>query len=169
MSPSTLLSTLAIILLTFSSFAAAYPTYAQILEYLDTHDSIRAQHDAAALDWSDTLAIMAQEYANTCQMASSGGALLDTLYGENIVAGTDDFTPVDAVNAFASDESQYSVTAPVYNHWTQVVWKSTSEVGCAVSSCNDLLGQGTGVARLHVCLYSEPGNVVGQALENVQP
>ena len=46
-------------------------------------------------------------------------------------------------------------------HFTQVVWKSTTKVGCGFSTCgdNDLL----------VCNYSPAGNFAGQYLENVPP
>lgn len=42
-------------------------------EYLDAHNSVRAQHNAAALVWDETLAQYAQDYANKCVWQHSGG------------------------------------------------------------------------------------------------
>ena len=39
-------------------------------------------------------------------------------------------------------------------HYTQIVWRSTVEVGCAVAR--------SGLHEVWVCRYSPPGNVVGQ-------
>ncbi|KAJ3860063.1 CAP domain-containing protein, partial [Lentinula novae-zelandiae] len=43
-------------------------------------------------------------------------------------------------------------------HFTQVVWKSTTSVACAIATCN-FLGNGTGYL---VCRYDPPGNYLGQ-------
>jgi hypothetical protein len=39
-------------------------------------------------------------------------------------------------------------------HYTQIVWRNTTEVGCGVASC--------GSSEIWVCNYSPPGNYVGQ-------
>jgi len=52
-------------------------------------------------------------------------------------------------------------------HFSQIVWKDTTEVGCAATSC----GAGTGlnpgnvwpVAWTVVCAYSTAGNCIGNA------
>ena len=41
-----------------------------------------------------------------------------------------------------------------YLHYTQIIWKKTTEVGCAISKCNN--GN-----YYCVCNYSPPGNVIG--------
>ncbi|MCI5139186.1 MAG: hypothetical protein D3922_12405, partial [Candidatus Electrothrix sp. AR1] len=43
----------------------------------------------------------------------------------------------------------------VCGHYTQVVWRSTKEVGCGMASCNDK-------AQLWVCQYNPRGNMLGQ-------
>jgi hypothetical protein len=55
-------------------------------------------------------------------------------------------------------------------HFTQVVWRSSSTIGCAVQACNNGLG-GTGWPRgsLVVCRYSPAGNVLGSFQTNVLP
>lgn len=56
---------------------------------------------------------------------------------------------------------QYSPSNPVYNHYTQVVWQNTTEIGCGLSPCNNIFDESS---TFVTCLYSPPGNVVGLAL-----
>jgi uncharacterized protein YkwD len=44
-----------------------------IQAYLKGHNSIRAQHGAKDLTWSDSLASTAQNWANGCKFQHSGG------------------------------------------------------------------------------------------------
>jgi len=46
-----------------------------IQAYLSAHNSVRAQHGATALSWSDNLASKAQQWANGCKFQHSGGSL----------------------------------------------------------------------------------------------
>ncbi|KAF8888246.1 CAP domain-containing protein [Infundibulicybe gibba] len=51
-------------------------------------------------------------------------------------------------------------------HFTQVVWKGTTQVACAVANCGagTIFSQASGYV---VCRYSPPGNVIGQFPQNV--
>ncbi|KAJ7930089.1 CAP domain-containing protein [Mycena leptocephala] len=102
------------------------------------------------------------DWAETCQLKHSNGTLLDTPYGENIVAATGHFPISMAMQQFVLDKSDYDPANPTYNHFTQVVWKSTTDLGCAFSLCNNIFEGAT--AWYYVCLYNPAGNVVGQAL-----
>ncbi len=57
---------------------------------------------------------------------------------------------------------QYNPLEPKFSHFTQVIWQSTTEVGCAVAHCDGIFGREQGPATLYVCLYNPPGNVVGE-------
>ena len=46
-------------------------------------------------------------------------------------------------------------------HFTQVVWRGTTAVGCGRSQCNGL--------DVWICQYDPPGNVEGQYRDNVRP
>jgi uncharacterized protein YkwD len=48
---------------------------ADVQVYLQAHNSVRSQHGAADLTWSDNLAAKAQQWANGCQFKHSGGSL----------------------------------------------------------------------------------------------
>jgi hypothetical protein len=68
--------------------------------------------------------------------------------------------------------ASYNPDQPVPSHFTQVVWKATTHVGCAVSMCKGLLEPTSGQnststgnrldGTYYVCLYYPPGNVVGE-------
>jgi len=144
------------------------PSQQDIDQYLYAHNHVRAAHGATSLTWSPSLAQDAQIWADQCQFRHSNGKLRDELYGENIVAATGHFPINAAMKTFSSDESQFNAKKPIYNHFTQVVWKSTTQLGCAVSKCDDIFSPVFGQATLYVCLYDPVGNVVGQAGSNVQ-
>ncbi|KAL5487923.1 hypothetical protein ACEPAI_6031 [Sanghuangporus weigelae] len=131
--------------------------------WLDGHNTLRQQHGASALTWSDTLASAAQSWANGCVFEHSGGQ-----YGENLYAGTGNVGPSNAVSAWAAEASDYDSSNPTYSHFTQMVWKSTTELGCALALCDGIFDASYGKASFYVCEYNPPGNVIGQFAENVQ-
>nr|GAT54173.1 predicted protein [Mycena chlorophos] len=134
--------------------------------YLWSHDSVRVFHDAPGMIWNKTLADAASSWANNCQIQHSDGTLLGgTPYGENIVAGSGVFGIADAIAQFTLDEADYDPSSPTYNHFTQVVWKASTQLGCAVTECPNVFGDVP--ANYYVCLYYPPGNVVGEASSNV--
>ncbi|KAJ6515553.1 CAP domain-containing protein [Mycena sanguinolenta] len=137
--------------------------------YLESHNTVRLFHGAVGLVWNDTLADAASGWAQTCQVSHSDGTLLNgTPYGENIVAGTGHFPIATAMNQFTLDESDYTSGSELLNHFTQVVWQSSKQLGCAMASCDGLFDSSLGSASYYVCLYYPPGNVIGQAAVNVQ-
>ncbi|KAJ6583763.1 CAP domain-containing protein [Mycena sp. CBHHK59/15] len=141
-----------------------FPTTVAITAYLSAHNTVRAQHGAQDLVWNSTLAANARTWANECQLKHSDGTLLDTPYGENLVAATGNFPISAAVAQFTADESEYDPSNPTYNHFTQVVWKATTQLGCALAHCGGIFDPSLGLASYYVCLYDPPGNVVGTAL-----
>lgn len=65
-----------------------------------------------------------------------------------------------AVAMWVAEAPQYSGSySPATGHWTQVVWKSTTAVGCGAARCS--------FGSFVVCRYSPPGNVMGQFAQNV--
>jgi uncharacterized protein YkwD len=48
---------------------------ADIAAYLSAHNTVRSQHGANALTWSDKLSSAAQTWANGCKFVHSGGQL----------------------------------------------------------------------------------------------
>lgn len=135
--------------------------------YLSAHNNVRAQHGAQPLTWDDNLASKAQQWANGCVFEHSGGSLGP--FGENLAAGTgSDYDISAAVKSWTDEVSQYNPSNPVASHFTQVVWKGSSTVGCAVQSCDGIFAASFGKAKFFVCEYSAQGNIIGQFAQNVQ-
>ncbi|ODO10172.1 hypothetical protein I350_02401 [Cryptococcus amylolentus CBS 6273] len=133
--------------------------------WLTMHNNYRAQHGAKALTWNSTLASYAQTYANKCVFKHSGGK-----YGENLAAGVG-YDDAALFKGWTDESSAYSSSNPTASHFTQVVWKSSTQLGCYKASCADgtiFTGYGTSDYVVCECEYSPAGNVIGQFAANVQ-
>ncbi|KAK6945916.1 CAP domain [Dillenia turbinata] len=122
--------------LTQSSLAQNFPQ-----DYLNTHNAARAEVGVGPLTWDNTVAAYAQNYANQragdCAMQHSGGP-----YGENLAAGSGDFTGVKGVQLWVNEKSNYdynsnSCVGGQCLHYTQVVWRNSSRLGCARVQCSN--------------------------------
>ncbi|TEB39192.1 PR-1-like protein [Coprinellus micaceus] len=131
-------------------------------QYLDAHNTVRGRYGAEDLVWDNAAATAAQVWADNCRFAHED----DSLYGENIAAGPSDLNIRSAIQFWADEESEYDPSNPQASHFTQVVWKSTTGVGCASAQCTGIFG--IDLATFYVCKYSPPGNVLGEFDENVQ-
>ena len=58
-----------------TALVASGTSNTDIQAYLNAHNTVRAQHDAVPLTWSDNLASKAQKWANRCVFQHSGGTL----------------------------------------------------------------------------------------------
>jgi len=134
---------------------------------LSAHNTIRAQHGASDLTWSDELASKAQQWANGCVFQHSGGTLGP--FGENLAAGTgSSYDIATAVKSWTDEVSEYDANNPQPSHFTQVVWKASTQVGCALQMCSGIFAASFGQASYYVCEYSPQGNVIGEFAQNVQ-
>ena len=128
-------------------------------EFLKAHNKLRSELGLPALGWSDKMSAVAKEWAITLVVRSqfihsrSG-------YGENLfeIRGGK-ASPAEVVDAWASEAADYDYrgnrcrTAKC-GHYTQIVWRGTTTLGCAVSRSS--------FREVWVCEYSPPGNVADQ-------
>lgn len=129
---------------------------------LDAHNADRALHSAPDLSWNKTLYEYAQAYADkhVCggDIPHSGGP-----YGENIAAGFSD--GVTSTACWYGEGSTYDyATSNTYNHFSQVVWKATTQLGCGIKDC-----RAENWGQYVICSYDPRGNMVTEEAENVFP
>lgn len=131
-------------------------------EILDAHNNYRADHGVGPLSWDQS----AYDYAqNNADNYDCSGVLTHTHgpFGENLAAGFKDGPA--AVKAWYVEGETYDYSyANTYDHFTQVVWKDSTKVGCAYKDCRH-----TNWGLYIVCEYDPPGNVVGRNKQNVLP
>ena len=133
---------------------------------LTIHNQARIQHQVVPMEWDDKLAAEAADWANHLvglgYMTHSTG---ESGQGENIWMGTAGAFSYDVMLRDWVDEGRYFRAGQFpqisstgdwrdVGHFTQMIWKDTRRVGCAVAS-------GGGWDYL-VCRYSSPGNIFGE-------
>ncbi|KAG8974348.1 hypothetical protein FRB90_009793, partial [Tulasnella sp. 427] len=86
-------------------------TSSQQATFLSLHNSIRSEHGAVDLTWSDELATAAKGWADNCVFQHSKGAIGP--YGENLAAGTGSAYDVStAMKSWTDEISAYSSSNP---------------------------------------------------------
>lgn len=146
--------------LTLSTTTSISPQYTNALtlktSVLNSTNFFRYEHNAPFLLWNDSLATYAANYASKCIWAHSHGPP-----GENLARGYPNITA--SIEAWGNERSLYNFTGSqtgfteATGHFTQLVWKSTQTVGCAVQNCNGTNGV---EGFLVVCEYWPAGNIV---------
>lgn len=156
--------------------AATNLTAAQITEIVNAHNTVR-QRDGVTpnLRWAEDLAAFAQEWANTtrtkpCNLDHRPNKTVgENLYWASPTTWSDGtteaqtITPTQVVNSWASEKQYYDYDSNTCNappgescgHYTQIVWRNTTEVGCGMAICPDK-------GQAWVCNYRPGGNVSNQ-------
>ncbi|HVG62901.1 MAG TPA: CAP domain-containing protein [Hyalangium sp.] len=142
-------------------------------EMLSAHNSVRISATPTpnpalpTLTWSTDTAATAQAWADQCQFRHNPnrGNL-----GENIAAATPNhLSTLGVVQNWAAESAHYNygtnscAGGQTCGHYTQIVWRNTTQVGCATKLCDENSPfSGFTQWRIWVCNYSPPGNIAGQ-------
>jgi pathogenesis-related protein 1 len=125
------------------------------------HNKERAAADVPPLAWDNKLAQDAAEWAmqlaQMCQLKHSGGSNGENLFWSSVAPDS-----TDIVNAWASEQDYYDhetrscAVGKTCGHYTQIMWKSTKKMGCALAKCKHEKGY------ISVCKYEPAGNWAGE-------
>jgi len=137
-------------------------------EYVENHNAWRALHEGTNnLEYDDGLAADAQTFAESCPTghtdpnrgsngenlywAASTGTAPDTPYSAAVDAWYDEIKDYMWPQTFGATKSN-----GVVGHFTQVVWKATTKVGCGKhTGCTNMFG-GDWINSAVVCRCAPP-------------
>ncbi len=134
------------------------------------HNHWRSQVGVPELAWSNELVNVAQDWADTLKEDGCGFYHSHNGYGENLFKASplmwsdgqrelQKTSPKKVTNSWGNEIKDYEYSdnscSGVCGHYTQVVWKETTEVGCARSVCDDK-------SQIWVCSYLPAGNMAGK-------
>ncbi|XP_051144116.1 basic form of pathogenesis-related protein 1-like [Andrographis paniculata] len=151
-----------LIIITCLATAAVASAQCSPKDYIDAHNTIRAEVGVGPMIWNETLAAYAQAYsekrAPDCAIEHSQGP-----YGENLASGSWDMSAKDAVDMWYDEKKLFDAVADKrinendmsYLHYTQIVWNTTTCVGCGKVTCAN------GWTFI-TCSYDPPGNFIGE-------
>jgi pathogenesis-related protein 1 len=136
---------------------------------LTLHNALRAKYGSGALTWDAALASCAQDWAE--ERARTRDAVVHrpaNTFGENTFnnegcCDPDEFrsTPADAMGFWGGEERFYDRPTEACqagadcSHFTQVVWATTTKIGCGKAFHNTPAGTTT---AFWVCNYDPKGN-----------
>lgn len=148
---------------------------------LSKHNTYRNIHRSPALSVSNSANITAQAWAN--RLATTGTFAHSSSSqrkgaGENLYvyyttasAVAPDSLAKSAVDSWYNEVKQYNYANPVFSaatgHFTQVVWKGSTQLGCGAAKGTKTMNGRNYNAFYVVCHYAPAGNVVGQFSNNV--
>jgi len=138
-------------------------------EWIEAHNDARAMAgpptpspELPALTWNTAGATTAQAWAEGCNWMHNPNR---GNFGENIAAFSGNSTPTQTVSLWNSEKADYDYagntcpTGKVCGHYTQLVWRKTTSVGCGIAKCTT----GSPLSGFPdwtylVCDYAPPGN-----------
>ncbi|RVE68707.1 hypothetical protein OJAV_G00094300 [Oryzias javanicus] len=139
-------------------------------EFLEAHNTYRAEHGVQPLTYNKELCDKAQEWADQC-LQKNLLSHSNTDDGENVFYKSGypqvTITGKDAVGSWYSEIKDYNFEKPGFTsgtgHFTQVVWKNSKELGVGMAT--------DGKTAFVVGQYRPPGNFTNKGAfeENVQP
>ncbi|TQF09868.1 hypothetical protein FJV41_42355, partial [Myxococcus llanfairpwllgwyngyllgogerychwyrndrobwllllantysiliogogogochensis] len=128
-----------------------------------------AKPPLAPLTWSPRIAELAQQWADRCEFrhpTSSSeqatyliGLGLNFKLGQNLAMASGELTATDAVKMWGDEREDFKYgveTGKVVGHYTAIVWRKTTQLGCGVKVCRE---NTPSAFTFYVCSYGPAGNV----------
>ena len=144
-------------------------------ELVDTHNKLRAKHGLGPLTKEKKLESYAKETANDSLIAGTlkygNQYRKGEFYGINLYIGSGTAHTGKYIAEYWYSENVYynyaigsSKNGATVSHFTQIVWKTTQKIGCAVSIGRWKIYK----ESYYICCYYHPGgNLAGLYTKNV--
>lgn len=157
----------------------------EMQEVLDFHNFYRCRHDVEQMTWDSTIAASAQAWADGGHYGHSSETSLNLpgigKVGENLAWGYplrsgkdsveawyDEIIFTDGTPSSCSDKNADARGKDIC-HYTQVVWKTSTKLGCGKGKAQVVINGETYNGDYWVCQYGAAGNYGGQFTDNVLP
>ncbi|KAK6965329.1 pathogenesis-related protein PR-1 [Biomphalaria glabrata] len=135
--------------------------------FLLEHNSVRAELQLNPLKWDNELASYAASEGGKCQFEHSNGPYGENLYASSPAKWNHAELAADAVKSWIEEQKfvdydQWSCITrsdDSCGHYSQIVWRNTEFVGCAIIHCSPEMGQWP---NLVFCEYNPRGNFIGE-------
>ena len=143
-------------------------------QIIDYHNQKRKEVGSPDLSWSVPIAQYAQKRADTIAKTKQFEHLAagQNPYGENLAQGGSSgggpgYTVVSACDGWFTEKKLMPAGPPVMSialfnlgvgHYTQMVWKNTTEIGAGIAHFE----QDGFKMTVVVCCYNPPGNMMGK-------
>lgn len=135
---------------------------------LNAHNQYRAKHGAPPLKWSNECNAHAKKWASYLAKNKKFEHSHAKGLGENLACfvRSGEVTGNEAVDMWYDEIKDYNFSRATFasgtGHFTQVVWRETTELGIAVA-------KGKNNYTVVVANYKPAGNMMGKFKENVLP
>jgi len=118
------------------------------------------------MTWSSDLAIMADNWAQNCKNEHPPD-LQEKKLGQNLylISGASSINITAAIQDWYKEKPYFNYdtlqcqSGKMCGHYTQVVWATSREVGCAYWNCTQVSSSDITSGLLLVCNYRPPGNI----------
>ena len=142
---------------------------------LNSHNSYRGRHHAQAMTWDANAARFAQNWCDFISSKDSFAHSVNSQYGENLfksfssrINNDDAYFGKAATKSWYDEVKDYDYSSPGFSkatgHFTQVVWRASTGLGCGISR-----GEEDGWKTTYVCCsYFPPGNYRNRFTDNVK-
>lgn len=145
------------------------PFHSAILQAHNFYRRLEPASNMRFMTWDRYLEARAAQWASNCYFEHQRGGL-----GENLSYFTSTGSPVPPRSVIQRSIGLWASEKPIYRwtrscgaacHYTQLIWATTSRVGCALSFCPVMrvgFGQLQTNAMYFACFYAPAGNFIGQ-------
>jgi tetratricopeptide (TPR) repeat protein len=149
--------------------SASYGIVVDPDEIVAAHNRWRAAVGVGGITYSSKLAASSQAWVNhlkdeeNCQLHHSSGTIGENLYGHSAWSSGEIYQTKNSevIDAWGNEKSDFNyadnscATGKVCGHYTQLVWKNSTSVGCAMTVCPNGF-------QIWACQYEPAGNWFGE-------